>query len=77
MIIPLRDRESTGAGSRKAIVSRLMNVEARREKKEHVERVLNANFDNLKFGLNEYRMLHDRVSAVSEPKGAALLEGRQ
>lgn len=33
-------------------------------------------FDNLKFGLNEYRVLQ-RVSAVSEPKGAALLEGRQ
>lgn len=33
--------------------------------------------DNLKFGLDEYSMLHDRVSTVSEPKGAALLEGRQ
>lgn len=40
-------------------------------------RPINAHSDNLKFGFNEYRMLHDRVSAVSEPKGAALLEGRQ
>ena len=32
---------------------------------------------DLQFGLNEYRVLRDRVSTVSEPKGAALLEGRQ